>query len=90
MLSHRAYIIVLLRIVVHVPDEKGITGIPALRLGVEHVVLDIGVYPVVLHVRIVRFVAVAGVRHHLIALPPVSLPEGVQKRYHCSQSVGLQ
>lgn len=85
MLSHRAHIVVFSGVVVHVLDEETVVGIPAFSLGVEHVVLDIGIYPVALHVRIVRFVAVAGVRHDLITLRPVPLPEGVQERYHRPQ-----
>ena len=82
VLPHRAYIIVLAGVVVHVPDEKGIVGIPASGLGLEHVILDIGVYPVGLHVRIVLFIAIAGVCHHLVALSAVSLSDGFQERYH--------
>ncbi|WP_298072858.1 hypothetical protein [uncultured Bacteroides sp.] len=76
VLSHGAYIVALRRIVVHVPDEEGIVGIPASYLGVEHRVLDIRIHAAVRHVRVVLLAAVSGVSHDLFALRPVSLPEG--------------
>ena len=76
-LPHRTHIVVLTSVIVHVPDEETIVGIPAFRLGMEHVVLDIGIYPVALHIRIVRIGVVAGVSHDLIALRPESLFEGI-------------
>lgn len=81
MLPHKAYIVVLIRIVIHVLSKERIVLIFSALLSMEHVVLDIRNYSVVDHMCIVLFASVSGVRAHLITLLSISVTERRQERY---------
>ena len=75
MLSHRAYIEVLLLIVVHVLHYEGVVPVLPFHLRVEHRVFHICRHSVTFHICIVLLVPVARVRDYLLALHAVSFPE---------------
>lgn len=80
--AQRTCIVIFAGVVVHIlPDEEAIAGTSAFRPGMKHIILDISVYPVDLHVHMVCYIAVAWVHHHLTAPRPISLPERVQGWY---------
>lgn len=90
MLSHRAYEVVLLCIIVQVLRQERILECLSLELGMEKRVLHIAFDAVLLKILVVLFAAVSGVRNNLGAVPAISLLEGVHVVDERAQSVGRQ
>lgn len=58
--AQRTCIVIFAGVVVHILlDEEAIAGTSAFRPGMKHIILDISVYPVDLHVHMVCYIAVA-------------------------------
>lgn len=58
--AQRTCIVIFAGVVVHtLLDEEAIAGTSAFRPGMKHIILDISVYPVDLHVHMVCYIAVA-------------------------------
>lgn len=74
VLSHRAYVIVILPVVVHILHSEGIITEGAVLLLVEPVVFHVGLNAVVFHEFVVLFAAVARVGTYFLGqLAPTGL-----------------
>ena len=84
VLSHRAYVEVLLLIIEHVRLMERILQELALHGLMEHVVFHIWSHAVGKHELIVLLASVSRVCHYLAAVEAELVMEGFQKGYKCS------
>ncbi len=84
MLTSWTDIEVMLLIMEHIFHKERIVFPLSLILGVEHIVFHIGVYQIGQHILVVHFAAITGVGTYCRTLMPISVLEGVQKRYECT------
>ena len=84
VLSHRAYVEVLLLIIEHVRLMERILQELALHLLMEHVVFHVWSHAVGKHELIVLLASVSRVCHYLAAVEAELVMEGFQKGYKCS------